>query len=86
MKLLQDREGSSCYLMKRGSGLALPWEVSLLEAVLLLPQMALLVLFPHLSPSFPKSFDDVFGAASSWELTLNSKGVGGDFREPTQLG
>lgn len=72
--------------MKRGSGLALPWEVSLLKAVLVLPQMALLVLFPHLSPSFPKSFDDVFGAASSWELTLNSVGVGGDFREPTQLG
>ena len=65
--------------MKRGSGLALPWEVSLPKAVLLLPQMALLVLlFPLLSPSFPKSYDN--------ELSLNSVAVGGDFREPTQLG
>ena len=73
--------------MKRGSSLALPWEVSLPKAVLLLPQMALLVLlFPLLSSSFPKSYDSVFGAASSGELSLNSVAVGGDFREPTQLG
>ena len=56
--------------MKRGAGLALPWEVSLPKAVLLLPQMALLVLlFPLL---------DVMAAEYNSALTFDDMGFVSD--------
>lgn len=76
--------------MKRASGLALPWEISLLKAILLFLQMAVLLVLPFLPlpPSFPNSCEDVLRAARpGWALHgLISVEVGGDLRGSTLLG